>query len=197
MPDLQPVRQLNLLLDVDDGRPQELFVTVNKLEKPFTEFKGYQPVAKTVAAHPLAVDMALLGRTIPNRWQEAKPDSVPLSIAAGKNLTFSTRTLTAKRGQKLQLTFDNPDVVPHNWVLVKPGSLQSVGAQANRFVADPEAVLRQYVPPTKDVLVYTDIVPPGKQFTIYFRAPRQPGRYPYLCTFPGHWMVMNGELIVE
>jgi azurin len=32
---------------------------------------------------------------------------------------------------------------------------------------------------------------------IYFLAPTEKGRYPYLCTFPCHWMVMNGELIVE
>ena len=33
------------------------------------------------------------------------------------------------------------------------------------------------------------------QFALHFRAPSVPGRYPYLCTFPGHWMIMNGELI--
>jgi azurin len=38
---------------------------------------------------------------------------------------------------------------------------------------------------------------PQEQFAISFRAPTAPGRYPYLCTFPGHWMVMNGEMIVE
>jgi azurin len=48
-----------------------------------------------------------------------------------------------------------------------------------------------------DVLVYTDIVGPQDQFVISFRAPATPGRYPYLCTFPGHWMVMNGEMIVK
>ena len=41
------------------------------------------------------------------------------------------------------------------------------------------------------------IVPAHDEFTIWIKAPTQPGRYPYLCTFPGHWMVMNGELIVE
>jgi len=40
-------------------------------------------------------------------------------------------------------------------------------------------------------------VAPGQSQTIYFQTPTQPGRYPFLCTFPGHWMVMNGELIVE
>ncbi len=29
------------------------------------------------------------------------------------------------------------------------------------------------------------------------KAPLAKGNYPYICTFPGHWMVMNGELIVE
>jgi putative heme-binding domain-containing protein len=29
-----------------------------------------------------------------------------------------------------------------------------------------------------------------------FRAPGEPGIYPYVCTFPGHWVVMNGEMIV-
>ena len=29
-----------------------------------------------------------------------------------------------------------------------------------------------------------------------FRAPAEPGIYPYVCTFPGHWVVMNGEMVV-
>ena len=29
------------------------------------------------------------------------------------------------------------------------------------------------------------------------QPPAAKGRYPYLCTFPGHWMVMNGAMIVE
>ena len=97
----------------------------------------------------------------------------------------------------MKLTFTNPDVVPHNWVLLKPGTLATVGNLVNRLVADPAAASRQYVPDSGDVLAYTDIVPGGKDFTIYFRAPETPGRYPFLCSFPGHWMVMNGQLIVE
>src|SRR6185503_13829286 len=110
---------------------------------------------------------------------------------------FSTRTLRAKAGDYVQLLFTNPDVVPHNWVLVRPGSLATVGDLSNKLIADPEAVLHHYVPKSEDVLVYTDIVPAGETFAIYFQAPEQKGRYPYLCTFPGHWMVMNGELLVE
>jgi azurin len=46
------------------------------------------------------------------------------------------------------------------------------------------------------VICYTDVVAAGGSFTIHFTAPQQPGRYPFLCSFPGHWMVMNGVLTV-
>jgi putative heme-binding domain-containing protein len=29
-----------------------------------------------------------------------------------------------------------------------------------------------------------------------FHAPKDPGIYPYVCTFPGHWVVMNGVMVV-
>jgi azurin len=82
-------------------------------------------------------------------------------------------------------------------VLIRPGALERVGDLANKMVADPEAAVRHYVPASPDVLSYTDVVPPQERFTIHFRAPAEKGRYPFLCTFPGHWMVMNGQLIVE
>jgi putative heme-binding domain-containing protein len=199
LPELQPVNQLHLLLEVERGKPTELFVTVHKLDQPFTRFPGYRPMAKTIAAHPQLVDMALIGKTIRNPWNAPRgiTPTALLDIAAGQNLTFNRRLLKVKAGERLKLTFENPDVVPHNWVLVKPGTLSTVGDLSNKLIADPEAVLRHYVPKTDDVLVYTDIVSPQQSCTIWFDAPQQPGRYPYLCTFPGHWMVMNGELVVE
>ena len=50
--------------------------------------------------------------------------------------------------------------------------------------ADPQAVARHYVPRSDDVLFYTDIVPPGESFTIYFRAPLQKRRNPLLLFIP-------------
>lgn len=197
LPDLQPVNQLHLHLKVDDRPAADLFATVHRLDAPFTDFPGYRPVDKVIAAHPILADLARATRTIPNPWRGPLPKARPLTVEAGKNLTYLTRRLTARAGEPLRLTFVNPDVVPHNWVLVKPGALQRVGELANRLIADPEASLRHYVPTGDDVLAYTDVTDPGLTFTIHFRAPTAKGRYPYLCTFPGHWMVMNGELVVE
>ena len=134
---------------------------------------------------------------MPNPFRRPIPRARLIEIQAGKNLTFDQRSFTAKPGEVIKLTFKNPDVVPHNWVLVKPGTLDRVGDLANKIVADPEAAARHYVPQSPDVIVYTDIVEPEAKFTIYFRAPMEKGRYPYLCTFPGHWMVMNGQMVVE
>ena len=37
---------------------------------------------------------------------------------------------------------------------------------------------------------------PNGRADLNFTAPTQPGRYPYLCTFPGHWRVTRGVLLV-
>ena len=95
------------------------------------------------------------------------------------------------------MTFNNPDAVPHNWALLEPGALHEVGEQTNKLISDPDAAANHYIPKSDKVLVYTDVVEPYSSFTIYFNAPQKPGRYPYLCTFPGHWMVMNGTMIVD
>jgi azurin len=37
----------------------------------------------------------------------------------------------------------------------------------------------------------------GTSETLRFEAPETPGAYPFLCTFPGHWILMKGEMIVK
>lgn len=197
IPDLQPVNQLHLHLTVDGGLPHDLFVTVNRLDKPFTNLPNYKPMEKIIAAHPLLVDLASTVKALPNPWQKPLDGAREIRIEAGKNLTFATRSIKVRASEPLKFTFANPDVVPHNWVLTKPGSLERVGDLVNKIIADPDAVARQYIPKSDDVLFYCDVVPPKEEFSIHFRAPAEKGRYPFLCSFPGHWMVMNGQMTVE
>jgi putative heme-binding domain-containing protein len=197
IPDLQPVNQLHLHLRVDSTAAQDLYVTIHKLGPPFADFPGYKPVAKQIAAHPILLDLAWNKPAPPNPWKKRLPGARTLQIEAGKNLSFEPKQLTVRAGETIRLSFINPDVVPHNWLLVQPGALERVGDLANKLIADPDAAVRQYVPRSDEALVWTDVVPPKERFTIYFQAPARKGRYPYLCAFPGHWMVMNGQLIVE
>ncbi|VTR97950.1 DUF6797 domain-containing protein [Tuwongella immobilis] len=197
IPDLQPVNVLHLLLEVGTPRPVELFLTVHRLDAPFRDFPGYRETPKTIAAHPILKDLAFAMKREPNPWRQPIANARPIIIEAGKNLTYATPMVRVKAGEALKLTFRNPDVVPHNWALIRPGTLAEVGALTNQMIADPSAVLRHYVPRTDKVLAYTDIVNPDDRGIIFFHAPKEKGRYPFLCTFPGHWMVMNGEMLVE
>jgi len=199
IPDLQPVNQLHLHVRPNAaGPPLDLFATVHRLAAPFTGFPGFQPIAKTIAAHPILADMvALSHKPEPNPWRREIKGARKIAIEAGKNLSYSVRSFKVRAGEPIRVTLVNPDVVPHNWVLAGQGTLARVGDLVNKIIAEPDAVTRHYVPKTDDVLAYTDIVAPGEQFSINFRAPTKSGRYPYLCTFPGHWMVMNGDMIVE
>ena len=207
IPDLQPVNQLHLRLHVnsDDeyrvcnpaGSGHDLFITVHRLGGDFRDFPGYQPIKKTIAAHPMLTDIALNAARVPNPWRKPIKEARRIELKTAENLSYESREIHVRAGESVGFTLHNPDVVPHNWALVKPGSLQRVGELANKLIADPEAFARHYIPQSDDVLCYTDIVSPGQSQSIYFQAPVAPGRYPFLCTFPGHWMIMNGELIVE
>ena len=197
IPQIQPVNQLHLRLKIDAAAARDIFLTVHRLDQPYTNFAEYREVPKTIAPHPILADMALAKNRIKNPWRKKIEGAREIKIATAENLSFATREINAKSGEPIMFTLVNPDVVPHNWALIQPGSLQRFGAAANRLIASPEAVARQYVPDSKDLICYTDIVDPKSESTIFFYAPEKPGRYPFVCTFPGHWMVMNGVLTVE
>jgi len=197
IPDLQLCSQLHLLLDIGSSRPCELFATVNAMDAPYDSDRlvARNSIAKKLP-HPMNRDLDWLTKRVPNPWQKKIEGAREIQIQAMDNLQFSQKRLQAKPGELLKLKFANPDVVPHNWALIQPGTLDQIGDLANRLIGAPDAYLKQYVPQSDAVICYTDIIDPGAEFSIYFQAPQKPGRYPYLCTFPGHWMVMNGILEV-
>ena len=119
--------------------------------------------------------VALSHKPVPNPWQSAIPRARSVTIEAGKNLSYTVRSFTVRPGEPIQLTFLNPDVVPHNWALIKPGTLPSVGDLVNKIVAEPDAASRHYIPRTDDVLVYTDIVGPQDQFVDLLPRPDHAG----------------------
>jgi azurin len=86
--------------------------------------------------------------------------------------------------------------MPHNFLLGAPGSLERIGAAADAMTTNPNAMAQQFVPDMAEILASTRLVDPGQSQTIQFRAPTQEGQYPYVCTFPGHWRLMNGLLKV-
>ena len=192
IPQLQPVNQLHLHLRLGAGDPVDLYATLHRLGAPFTEFAGYQPVAKTVLP-AMAPDAA---KAATNPWAKGAPGrAVRIETATG--MQFATKRFAVKAGERISLTLANPDTMPHNLAIAKPGSLARVGDGVNRMAAQPDGGAKRYIPPGGDVLVFTDIIDPGSATTIHFTAPVERGEYPFLCTFPGHWQIMNGVMTVE
>lgn len=132
-------------------------------------------------------------------WDKAEAELGPaLRVQAVPNLLqFSPRELRVKAGSRVRLVFDNPDLMVHNFVLLAPGSEEEIGALADQLAADPAGQSKGYVPPSPKILHATPLVAPNQRAELVIEAPRQPGNYPYLCTFPGHWRLMKGVLIVE
>ena len=48
-----------------------------------------------------------------------------------------------------------------------------------------------------EVIAHTDVLGPGESESVTFQAPSEPGDYEYVCTFPGHFAMMRGVLLVK
>ncbi|MFN7563788.1 MAG: plastocyanin/azurin family copper-binding protein, partial [Prosthecobacter sp.] len=190
IPQIVPAGQIHLHLSTG----QDVFMTAHALAEPFTEFAGYTKIAKT--NHAAQIGLEAPKPTKPNPWANGEPGR-EIIVEAALGLQFVQKQLLAKAGEKLTIRFKNPDVVPHNWLLAKPGSLQKLGEKVNLMITDPQGMQKHYVPDSGDVIAYTDMTNPKAEFVIHLTAPKEKGDYPYLCTFPGHWMVMNGVMRVE
>jgi azurin/sugar phosphate isomerase/epimerase len=190
IPQLPAANQIHVRLSTG----HDLFITAHALAEPFTSFPGYTRFAKTSHAAQTNIEVPRPSR--PNPWAGGEPGR-EIVVEAALGLQFVQKQLTARAGERLTIRFKNPDVVPHNWLLAKPGSLQRLGDKVNLMITDPQGLAKHYVPDSEDVIAHTDMTQPKAEFVIHISTPKEPGEYPYLCTFPGHWMVMNGVLKVQ
>jgi azurin len=120
-----------------------------------------------------------------------KPDAV-------NPMAFNAKAFNVKAGQPVKLTFDNAAAVPlpHNVIVGKAGSKDALFAAAMKVATDPQGMAKGYVPEDANVLAHTKLVQPGQKETIEFVLPAA-GDYPYMCTFPGHSILMNGVITAE
>ncbi len=119
---------------------------------------------------------------------------IELSTVPNK-MAFDKTTLTVTAGTNVSLLFKNPDEMVHNVVIIKPGSSEKVGKAADLMAGDKNGYEKNFVPPFSEVLFATPLVAGGGTYQLDFTAP-EPGEYPFLCTFPGHWQIMKGVLRV-
>ncbi len=112
----------------------------------------------------------------------------------GETMAYDQTSLTVKSGQTVHLVLANhatSAVMRHNWVLVQPGHEADV-ATAGMTVGESGGYIPQG---DANVIANTPLSTPGGTVDVTFTAPA-PGAYPYICTFPGHYLVMKGTLTV-
>jgi azurin len=125
-----------------------------------------------------------------------KADQVVNLSVVKEQMKYSMQQFTVKAGTIVRLTLTNPDFMQHNLLILQPASMERVGAAADKLATEKNGAALQYIPKMSQVLFSMPLVNPQKSFTITFKVPAITGDYPYICTFPGHWRLMNGIMKV-
>ena len=123
-----------------------------------------------------------------------------ITITGNDTMQFDKREFTVNSGEKVELEFKNIGKLPkiamgHNLVILKKGisslkfgqKVMSLGASATNAL--PEGSM-------EDVIAATKLLGPGENETLTFTAP-EPGDYQFVCSFPGHFAMMRGIMVVK
>ena len=125
-------------------------------------------------------------------------EAAELTITGNDTMKFDTAAFEVKSGEKVKLTFKNLGKLPkaamgHNLVILKKGTDVPAFATAAMM-----AKATDYIAPAKkgDVVASTKVLGPGETEVLEFTA-GEPGEYPFICSFPGHYVMMKGVMTVK
>ena len=139
----------------------------------------------------------VIGPSFTDFW--GKPETlvvnneIRISAVAGE-MRFDLDEFAVKRAANIRLIFSNPDIMNHNLVMVAPGAADEVGASAIAMGAS--GLELGYIPESDKVIFASRLLEQNEEQLIEFKAPSTVGDYEYVCTFPGHHLVMRGVMKV-
>lgn len=135
-------------------------------------------------------------------WGIAKPEAADPNVevvrlkTVREEMRYDKKEFTVTAGKPVELVLENPDAMQHNLVIGKPKSMETIGLAADKMITAKDGAEKNYVPAIPQVLAATPLVNPDQTYRLRFTAPATPGDYPFVCTFPGHWRIMNGVMKV-
>lgn len=134
----------------------------------------------------------------PPKGYEKVDQSITISTLEAQ-MKYDVSSFSVKPNAKIKVVFKNPDSLPHNLIFCTPGKKK--GGDKGQEVIDAvlklgdQGVKMDWEPKGHPrILASSGMVQPGKEITFYFKTPRAEGDYPYICTFPGHYQLMNGVM---
>ena len=122
-----------------------------------------------------------------------------IDITSSDQMKYSVTVIRAKAGESIRLRLVSKGTLPkvamaHNVVVLK------LGTDPAKFIAAGAADrATDFIAPSMSgaVIAKTPFAGPGETVEVVFKAPAKPGRYPFVCTFSGHFQAgMQGTLIV-
>ena len=134
---------------------------------------------------------------LPTEHRPAEGIQTVRMIAVPVKMVYDVNRFEVVAGHPVRIILDNPDAQPHNLLVLRPGSLRGIGREVDAMGTTKEAKARHWVPDSPKVLHVMAMVDPGGSGELRFIAPSRPGRYPFVCTYPGHWRMMNGVMTVR
>ena len=124
-------------------------------------------------------------------------DARVLSITpVGNEMKFAQTELTVEAGETVRIVLENTATSPamqHNVVVLTGDDNEVINRVGQAAMG---AASTEYVPEDEAILAYTPLAEPGETVDVTFEAPTEPGTYSFICTFPGHYMMMQGILHV-
>ena len=123
-----------------------------------------------------------------------------VQLTGDDKVKYDKTEITAKPGETLRVVLKSVGTAPkaimaHNFVLLKAG-VDPVEFNKASFAARAT----DYIPTElrDQIIAATGLAGPGETVEVTVKVPTQPGRYTYICTFPGHFALgMRGVLIVK
>ncbi|MBD62290.1 hypothetical protein CL645_05530 [bacterium] len=113
-------------------------------------------------------------------------------------MKYDINSFSVKPGQPVRIILKNEESMPHNVVIVEPGSFPDrIIEDLATLYGSADASGLDYIPQTDTVLFHTAMINVDESTELLFFAPESEGVYPYLCTYPGHWATMNGVMEVK
>jgi azurin len=123
-----------------------------------------------------------------------------IALTGSDAMKYDVTAIQAKPGEALTVKLTSKGALPkvamaHNFVLL------ALKTDANAFAtAAAPARATDFIPPAMkgQVLASTKLAGAGETVEVTFNAPKEPGVYTYICSFPGHFLAgMKGTLTVK
>ena len=113
-----------------------------------------------------------------------------------ERMSYDQDVVAVQAGKPVEFVLQNSDMMPHNFVIAQPGSLEEIGLLSEAHAQEASFAARHYVPQSSKILAAAGLMLPRESQRLTFNAPTTPGVYPFVCTYPGHWRRMYGALYV-